>query len=401
MTRTVIIGAGQAGRRTAELLRELDDAREIVLLGDEAEPPYDRPPLSKEILLGEERPRGLMQRDVAAYADRRIELRLREHAVRVDAGAARVELETGESIAYDDLVFATGARARRLALPGAEDPRVVTLRSLADALFLRKNLRPGTRLAIIGAGLIGLEVAASAAKLGCIVTVIEATDRVMARSVPPVIGARVEAWHREAGVALQLNSALRAIVPTVSGLRIEAGEQAFEADILLVAIGAAPNLELAATAGLDIEDGILVDACGRTSVAGMFATGEVARIRRDDGTTSRFETWQVAQHQPVSVAHALCGMERPYGELPWHWTDQHGHNVQILGAHGGALDWIEREEPDKRLAAFGLDRADRVRAAVLIDNGREATPVRRIIAGGQPMERTALLDPSVALRRLG
>lgn len=398
--RTVIIGAGQAGRRTAELLRGLDAAREIVLIGEEAEPPYDRPPLSKEILLGDDRPRGLMQRDAEAYDAQRIALLLGQRVIGIDLAAARVEARTGERIAYDSLVIATGARARMLALPGARDARVMALRSIADARALRARLRPGLRLVVVGAGLIGLEVAAAATALGCVVTVLEMADRVMARCVPPTIGTRIEAWHRQAGVTLNLACPLHAVTPETSCLRLSTAVGEIEADLLLVAIGAIANAELAHEAGLAVENGILVDASGRTSQPHVFAAGEVARIRQRAGHHLRFETWQVAQHQPAAVAHALCGADKPYTELPWHWTNQYKRNVQILGTHGDGLEWLEREGAEGRLTALGIDDKGRVQAAVLIDNGREATPIRRIVGAGQPIDRHRLLDPSIPLRQL-
>ncbi len=400
MTRTLIVGAGQAGRRTAELLRGLDAEREILLLGEEMEPPYDRPPLSKEILLGEERPRGLMQRDAQAYGVHRITLRLGESVTGIDLGAARVETATGDRIAYDSLVIATGARARTLQIPGADDPRVMTLRSMADARILGARLRPGLRLAVAGAGLIGLEVAAAAIQRGCTVTVLEMGVRAMARCVPEAIGTRIQAWHRAAGVALEFGCALTAIQPAPDALHLLTSRGPIEADLLLVAIGAVPNAELAGGAGIVVEDGILADATGRTSHPQVFAAGEVARIWQEAaGRHIRFETWQVAQHQPVAVAHALCGTAKPYAELPWHWTDQYGRNVQILGAHDAALEWLEREEGE-RLASLGIDAEGSVQGAVLIDSGREVTPLRRIIASGKPVDRDRLLDPSVPLRKL-
>lgn len=397
--RTVIVGAGQAGRRTAELLRGLDAGREILLLGEEVEPPYDRPPLSKEVLLGEDHPRGLMQREAEAYAAQRIDLRLGTRVTGIDLGAGRVATAGGEHLAYDALVIATGARARTLSIPGADDPRVLTLRSLADARALRARLRPGLRLAVAGAGLIGLEVAASASRLGCAVTVLEMGDRAMARSMPEAIARRIEGWHRAAGVTFEFGCALTEIRPGAAALRLVTGHGEIEADLLLVAIGAIANVEPARAAGLAVGDGILVDASGRASHPQVFAAGEVASIRQAGSERHRrFETWQVAQHQPVAVAHTLCGVEKPYAELPWHWTDQYGRNVQILGAGEAALDWIEREDGE-RLTALGVDAGDRVRAAVLIDNGREATPVRRIIAAEKPIGRERLRDPTAALRQ--
>jgi NADPH-dependent 2,4-dienoyl-CoA reductase/sulfur reductase-like enzyme len=320
--RTVIVGAGQAGRRTAELLRGLDAEREILLLGEETEPPYDRPPLSKEILLGEEKPRGLMQRDAAAYDAQRIALLLGERVTGIDLDAARVETAGGERIAYDSLVLATGARARGLPVSGADDARVLTLRSIADARALRARLRPGLRLVVAGAGLIGLEVAAAAVQLGCAVTVLEMGDRAMARCVPAAISARIEGWHRAAGVVLEFGCTLTAIRPEPAALCLVTSRGEIAADLLLVAIGAVPNAELAREAGLAVEGGVLADASGRTSHDKVFAAGEVARIRqpcgpahplRDlaDRTASARGRGECTLRHPQALCRAALALVRP------------------------------------------------------------------------------------------
>lgn len=399
MTRTLIVGAGQAGRRTAELLRGLDSEREILLVGNEHDLPYDRPPLSKDFLLGEDRPRALMQRDHDFFAKQRIDVRVGTHITRLNVEAACVQTQDGDLITYDSLVIATGGRARTPPVPVADDPRVLTLRSLADARALRRRLRPGVRLAIMGAGLIGLEVAATAAKQGCCVTVLETAERVMARCVPPVIGARIESWHRAAGVQLRLACPVRDVRREQHCLHISTDRDEIEVDVLLVAIGAVPNTELAREAGIAVQDGILADECGRTSIASIFAAGEVARVGRPSGFCKRFETWQFAQYQPMAVAHAICGVEKPYVELPWHWTDQYEHNVQILGDYGPGLEWVEREDSEGRLAALAIG-ADATPRSILVNNGREVTPLRRLILANRPIAREQLLDASLPFKKL-
>jgi NADPH-dependent 2,4-dienoyl-CoA reductase/sulfur reductase-like enzyme len=222
----------------------------------------------------------------------------------------------------------------------------------------------------------------------------------MGRCVPPRIGARIEAWHRAAGVEFRLACRISDVKPEGRCLRIVTDCDEIEVDVLLVAIGAEPNTDLARDAGIAVQDGILTDECGRTSVAGIFAAGEVARVRQPTGAYQRFETWQIAQYQPMAVAHALCGIERPYAELPWHWTNQYTHNVQILGSYREDLDWLEREETEGRLAVLGIDRDDRLHAAILIDNGREVTPLRRLIIANRPVTRQQLTDVSLPLRQL-
>jgi NADPH-dependent 2,4-dienoyl-CoA reductase/sulfur reductase-like enzyme len=400
--RTVIIGAGQAGRRCAEALRALDAEADILLLGEERHPPYDRPPLSKAVLLGEEAGNGLFVRDPAFYAAQRITLRTGTRVAAVDAGALTVTTATGERIAADHIVLATGARARRLPVAGAEDPRVLTLRTLDDATALRERLLGRPRLAVIGAGLIGLEVAASARQLGCAVAVLEAAERVMARCVPPPISARLADLHRAHGTALHLGRTLRAILPGPDGaLLLQADTLEIEADLVVVGIGGVPDTALAEQAGLAVRDGILTDAQGRTSAPGLYAAGEVARFPHPfwGGRPMRLEAWQVAQNQPASVARAIRGEPAPYDEVPWHWTDQFGRNLQILGDPDPRFPLIERAAEGGRLTALALDEEGRARGAVLIDNGREATPCRRLLAGGRRLDAGLLADPAVPLRQ--
>lgn len=399
--RTVIIGAGQAGRRCAEALRELDAEAGILLLGEEAHPPYDRPPLSKAVLLGTDPGKGLFVRAAEFYAERRIDLRLGTRVAAIHPAARAVETAAGERIGWDHLVLATGARARRLRIPGAEDPRVLTLRTLEDAEGLKARLAARPRLAVVGGGLIGLEVAASARQLGCAVSVLEAADRLMARCVPPAISARYAALHRGHGVDLRLSCALRAIEPAPDGGLLLIGDGArIAADLVVAGIGGVPETALAEAAGIAVQDGILTDAQGRTSIPGIFAAGEVARFPHPfwGGRPMRLEAWQVAQTQPAAVARAILGMDAPPDEVPWHWTDQFGWNLQVLGDPDPSLTLVQRAEGEHRLTAIALDTAGRARGAVLINNGRDATPCRRLIAGGRVLDAAALADAGTPLR---
>lgn len=396
------MGAGQAGRRCAEALRARDTEAEILLIGEEDHPPYDRPPLSKAVLVGEDPGPALFPRTEAEYADRRIALRLGTRVGAIEPEAGRLVTEAGERIGYDQLVLATGARARMLPVPGAVHPQVLTLRNLADAERLRRCLEQRPRVAVIGGGLIGLEVAASARRVGCAVTVLEAADRLMARAVPPPISARIEGLHRRYGVALRLGVTLAAIEARPDGaLRLDAGPDVIEADLVVVGIGAVPNAELAEAAGAAVQNGILTDGQGRTSVAGIYAAGEVARFPHPfwNGRLVRLEHWQVAQNQPEAVARAICGQAGAYDELPWFWTDQLGWNIQVLGDPDPSLRLVERDEGE-RLTALAVDEGGRVRGAVLINNGRDATPCRRLIASGASYDPSRLADPTQPLRSL-
>ena len=395
----IIIGAGQAGRRCAETLRELDSTAEIMIFGAEAHLPYDRPPLSKAVLLGKDPGTALFVRPAEFYANQRIALYLDEAVTRVAPVEKRVETAKGRSLTYDALVFATGAKARHLVMPGADDPRVMLLRNLDDALALRARLVEKPRLAVIGGGLIGLEIAASAQQLGCVVNVLEAGERLMARGLPASISARMAALHQQHGVRLHLGARLNRIEGTERELTLHLADGCLAVDLVLVGIGATPETTLAEAAGLAVTDGILTDRNGHTSYPDVYAAGEVARFPDPShaGNFIRQESWQVAQHQPVAVAHAIMGQERPYHDVSWHWTDQYDCNLQVLGEPNDTLLQIERREGE-RLTLLNCDSTGRLCGAVLMNNGRDATPCRRMIASSKVFETAALADTTRPLR---
>ncbi|MCE2760383.1 MAG: FAD-dependent oxidoreductase [Acetobacteraceae bacterium] len=397
--RIIIIGAGQAGRRCAETLRELDSTAEIMIFGAEAHLPYDRPPLSKAVLLGKDPGTALFVRPAEFYADQRIALYLDEAVTRVAPVEKRVETARGRSLTYDALVVATGAKARHLVMPGADDPRVMLLRNLDDALALRARLVEKPRLAVIGGGLIGLEVAASAQQLGCAVNVLEAGERLMARGLPASISARMAALHQQHGVRLHLGARLDRIESNAQELTLYLADECLAVDLVLVGIGAAPETTLAEAAGLAVADGIITDRAGRTSQPDIYAAGEVARFPHplSTETSTRQESWQVAQQQPVSVAHAIMGQDGPYDDIPWHWTDQYDCNLQVLGEPSDAIHQIERAEGE-RLTLLACDSDGRLCGAVLINNGRDATPCRRMIASGKVFDMAVLADTARPLR---
>lgn len=397
--RIIIIGAGQAGRRCAETLRELDAAAEIVLFGEEAHLPYDRPALSKAVLLGKDPGSALFVRSTDFYAAQRITLCLGEAVKRISPEKKYIETAKGRCFTYDALVIATGSKARCLAIPGADDPRVMLLRSLDDAQSLRDRLVDRPRLAVIGGGLIGLEVAACARELGSAVDVLEAGERLMARGLPASISARMAALHQHHGVILHLGVGLKCIESAAQELTLHLADGCLVVDLVLVGIGAAPETALAEEAGLAVAVGIITDRAGRTSHPDIYAAGEVARFPHPMNIeiSTRQESWQVAQHQPVSVAHAIMGHDRSYDDIPWHWTDQYDCNVQVLGEPMDNLHQIERAEGE-RLTLLACDSDRRLRGAVLINNGRDATPCRRLIASRKSLDTVSLHDTALPLR---
>jgi len=399
--KVVIVGAGQAGRRTAEALRELDDTVEITLLGEETHLPYDRPPLSKAVLLGTDPGRGLFVREPGFYPERRIALRTGTRIVGIDAATRAVRTEAGETIRWDALVLATGARARRLSVPGADDPRVLTLRTLTEAEGLRARLLDRPRVAVVGGGLIGLEVAASARALGCPVTVLEAAGRLLARSFAAPVAAVVAARHRAEGVEIRVDAAVHAIRTVAAGLTLETGAGALAADLVVVGIGGVAEDALATAAGAATANGILTDGQGRTTVSGVYAAGEVARYHQPFlGRATRLESWQVAQSQPAAVARAILGQGGDYDEIPWIWTDQFNWNLQGFGDADADHALVERVASGDRRSWIGLDAQGRARGGALLNQGRDATPLRRLIASGRVLDRDRLRDPAVELRSL-
>jgi NADPH-dependent 2,4-dienoyl-CoA reductase/sulfur reductase-like enzyme len=338
-------------------------------------------------------------RSAEFYAEQRITLHLGEAVTRIVPADRRIETAQNRSFSYDALVLATGATARRLTIAGAHDPRVMLLRSLDDARALRARLAERPRVAVIGGGLIGLEVAASAQQMGCAVNVLEGGERLMARSLPASISARMAGLHRQHGVMLHLNARLDRIESSAQQLTLHLGDKCLAVDLVLVGIGASPETALAKAAGLAVAEGIITDRCGRTSHPDMYAAGEVARFPHpmNADISTRQESWQVAQDQPIAVAHAIMGQDRPYDVIPWHWTDQYNCNLQVLGEPTNTLHQIERTEGERMTLICG-DSAGRLRGAVLINNGRDATPCRRLIASGKVFDMTEFADMARPLR---
>lgn len=334
----VIVGAGQAGAQVAQSLRQAGHAGPITLVGDEPHPPYQRPPLSKRYLAGEVDAAGLALRPPAFYEQNRIDLRLGTPVAAIDPAAAGVVLAGGEGLGYSRLVLATGTRPRRLDLPGAGLDGVVVLRKAADVDAIRARLATPRRIAIVGGGYIGLEVAAVARALDHDVTVIEAQERVLQRVVSPAVSAWFEALHAGEGVRLRLGSGLAGFVGTagrVTAVALADGSE-IACDLALVAVGAVPNDELARAAGLDVDDGVLVDAAGATSDPAIFAAGDCTRFFSAlYGRSLRLESVQNAIDQAKAVAEALAGGEPDYDPVPWFWSDQYKVKLQIAGLSQG------------------------------------------------------------------
>jgi 3-phenylpropionate/trans-cinnamate dioxygenase ferredoxin reductase subunit len=384
----VIVGAGHAGSSCAAALRRNGYTGRITLVGEETHLPYQRPPLSKGWLSGEPEAGAarLTLRPTQWYEKNSVELRLSMRVAALDRAGRRVVLAGGEAVEYDRLVLATGASPRQLRLPGAHLPGVVVLRDRADAAVLRGRLAEGHKLVVVGGGYLGLEAAATARGLGVAVDVVEQADRLLARVASEPVAEAVALRHRAHGVRLHLGAETTRIVGDdhVRGIELSSGEMLL-CDTLLVAIGAAPNIRLAAAAGLTCTDGIVVDERGATSDPDVFAIGDVTVRPVTRGRARRVESVGNALEQAGQVAAAICGLPAPEPVVPWFWSDQYGQSVQIAGFADPADDRILHGDPgDDRFAVFHL--SDGLLTGVeAVNSPRDAMTGKRWLAsGGRP-----------------
>lgn len=377
----VIIGAGQAAIKAIETLRHAGYDGGIVLAGDESYPPYQRPPLSKAYLSGEMETARLFFKADDFYPSHNIELKLDTRATGIDAGAHHVSFADGSTLPYRKLLLATGARARGLPLPGATRDGVVTLRGIADVDRIRAHLKGARHLAVIGGGYIGLEVAAVARKRGLAVTVLEACERVMARVVSPQVSDFFETLHRGHGIDMHLGASIAAIAGNgrATGVTLIDGTT-IPADLVLIAAGAQPNSELAAAAGLKVDDGILVDHAARTSAPDIHAAGDCSRFPSPRyGRMIRLESVQNAIDQAKVAALAMLGEEHVYDPVPWFWSDQYDVKLQIAGLSDG-YDRTTLERFSETSFAVSYYKGERLIAVDTINAPRAHMLARRALA---------------------
>ena len=403
----VIVGGGECGGRAAVALREAGCGGALTLIGAERHLPYERPPLSKEALAGEAvaPPKTIFDEDRFAAAGVRHLAGMA--AVAIDRGAKRVALWDGTALAYDRLLLATGAAPRRLKLPGAEDPRVMTLRTHDDAAAIGAALRPGTRLAVIGGGFIGLELAAAARKREAAVTVVEALPRVLARAVPEAIAAVVAARHEAAGVRILSGAGVTGFRRGDGGLAVElASGERLDADLAVVGIGAVPVTDLAASAGLAIDNGIAVDATLRTSDPAIFAAGDCCSFPHPlyGGRRIRLESWRNALDQAALAARNLLGAEETVSAVPWFWSDQHDLTLQIAGLPDEGAETVRREVGDGAFLLFHLAGDGRLVGASGVGPGnavaRDIRLAEMLIAKAARPDPAALASPAIRLKAL-
>jgi 3-phenylpropionate/trans-cinnamate dioxygenase ferredoxin reductase subunit len=401
MAGMVIIGAGMAGHRAVISLRANNYDGAITLIGEEPLMPYDRPPLSKAAIADEAEPQPLWLMDEGIAASLRADVRRNVKAVSIDRAQKAVTLSNGQSVSYDKLLLATGAKPRKLSLPGGE--QALLLRNFEDAVALRQRFAPGKHIVIIGGGFIGLELASSATKRGSRVTVIEAQPRILMRGVPEEIARIVHDRHLAAGVVMMTGTSLASLAPNAvvlpDGRRIAA-------DTIVAGIGAAPDTTLAAQAGLALDNGIAVNSQLQTSDENIYAAGDCCSFPHGvfGERRVRLEAWRNAQDQGTLAGENMLGVGKAYRAVPWFWSDQYDLSLQVAGLADAGTGTVARRPNAEILILFHLADDGTLKGVSAIGPGnsiaRDVKLAEMLIARGAKPDAAALADPAVQLKAL-
>ena len=399
--RVVILGAGHGGGSVAAFLRQYGFEGPIVLIGEEPLPPYQRPPLSKAWLKGEATAESLALKPLSFYGENNIDLRLGVQAVAIDRETKTVSLSEGDPVAYDVLVLAMGARARRLTIPGADLTGVMELRTAADAEQLKEALGAGKTLAVVGGGYVGLEAAASARALGANAVIIEREHRVLARVACEQLSTFFQSYHSARGVQFELSAGVEAFTGDkgkVTGVKLADG-RTLACDAVLVGVGAIPNDEIAKAAGLTCANGVVVDLSARTSDASIFAVGDLTqRPLPLYGRSVRLESVPNALEQAKAIACTVTGRPLPPPEVPWFWSDQFDLKLQIAGMPFDADEILIRGDPQTaKFAVFHL-KAGAIQAVEAVNAAPEFMAGKQLVASQKPVARDKLVDMSISMK---
>ncbi len=400
----VIVGSGHAGAQCAIALRQAGFAGSIAMIGEEPDPPYERPPLSKDYLAGDKAFERILLRPERFWSERGVAMLPGRRIVAVDPVARSVADQAGRPLVYGRLVWAAGGHARRLTCAGHDLAGVHTVRSRADVDRMREELLGRTRVVIIGGGYIGLETAAVLAKAGKRVTIIEAQDRVLARVAGEALSRFYEAEHRAHGVEIRLGTGVACITGgkgRANGVRLSDGET-IAADMVVVGIGIVPAVEPLLDAGAEGGNGVAVDAGCRTTLPDVFAIGDCALHTNDfaDGARVRLESVQNANDQAGVVARVLTGADARYHAVPWFWSNQYDLKLQTVGMSGGHDEAILRGDPATRGFSVVYLKRGRVLALDCVNAVRDYVQGRALVAGGAVAAPERLADPAVALKSL-
>jgi 3-phenylpropionate/trans-cinnamate dioxygenase ferredoxin reductase component len=397
----VIIGAGLAGAKAAEAMRAAGFDGPITLIGDETERPYERPPLSKGYLLGQSERDAIYVHPVEWYADSGIDLRLGVAATSINRAAHEVSLADDSTIGYGKLLIATGSSPRRLHLSGADLDGVLYLRRVNDSDQIKMAFERAARVAIIGGGWIGLETAAAARAAGAEVTVLEMAELPLVRVLGPEVARVFADLHTDHGVRLRCGVQIDEFVGRdgkVTGVRLSDG-RVVEADVVVAGVGITPNIQLAAAAGLEVDNGVWVDAQLRSSDPDIYAAGDVANAYHPVlGKHIRVEHWANARNQPQAAARAMLGQSVSYDRMPYFFTDQYDLGMEYTGfvEPGGYSRVVFRGDQDRReFVAFWLDQGGRVLAGMNVNVWDVTDAIADLVRNGRPVDAGALADPAI------
>lgn len=399
-----IVGAGVGGTSAAEAVLDQDDGRRVLLLNEEEWAPYDRPPLSKDVLLGQAQTTDFALLNDALCANPNLTIRTGVGALRIDRQDKQLTLTDGSVAGYGSLILATGSKTRRLdpsIVDAAATGSIFYLKTLGDAQALRTLLAAGDRrnVVVVGAGFIGLEVAAAATLLGCDVTVLEAGPRIVGRGAPRPVSEFLKARHEQAGVRFMLNTQATRLAAAGEKVRITLSSgETLTADTVVVGIGTTANDALASSAGILCDNGIVVDECCRTSDPSIYAIGDVARVSAAGAV--RMEHWQAARSMGAVAARNACGGDEIHREVPWIWTDQYDENIQFLGHSSEQNHQVRRAGASDRKWIVFEKKDDIVVGASLVNSGRERRTVERLIARRSPIPDDRLMDPQFDLKSI-
>ena len=397
----VIVGGGMAGARACINLRANNYEGPITLISEEALLPYDRPPLSKSSITEEAGPQPVWLLDDSIVASLKVRPILGSAVTSIDRAAKSVRLSNGQVLPYDKLLLATGAKPRRLTCPGGD--LALTLRDFKDAEVLREKFQAGKRIAIVGGGFIGLELASSAAKRGCLVSVIEAQPRILMRGVPEAIARIVHDRHVAAGVDMHIGTGLTHL--SSAGVHLNDG-RLIAADTIIAGIGAAPETRLAEAAGLAIENGIACSAQLQSSDPDIYAAGDCCSYIHEafGGRRIRLEAWRSAQEQAATAAENMLGGAKSHQTMPWFWSDQYDLSLQVAGMPDMGPETVTRQGADAALVMFHLTSEGRLTGASGIGVGnafaRDVKLAEMMIARGISPAPSQLADSTVQLKAL-
>ena len=399
----VILGAGHAGGTAAALLRQYGHTGKITLVGEEPIPPYQRPPLSKAWLKGEADADSLALKPLEFYAEHDIDFLPNTRAVKIARADKTVTLEGGETLSYDILILAMGARAIKLPVPGADLSGLLELRTAADAEALKATVGPGKRLAVVGGGYIGLEVAASGRALGAGVVVIEREQRLLARVACEALSDFFRGYHQKHGVTFELGATVagfEGLDGRVTGVKLQDG-RTIPCDAAVIGVGATPNDEIAAEAGLETARGIVVDLEARTSDPSVFAIGDVThRPMPIYDRMFRMESVPNALEQAKQAACAITGRPAPAGEVPWQWSDQYDLKLQIAGYAFDVDEVLLRGDPASgKFAVFHL-KGDQIQSVEAINSPPEFMMGKQLIGNRKAVSKAKLADPTVSMKEV-